>query len=78
MSEKTIRVATWPISRATENGIYLVMANTPANPNDMHAPGSSHGNSKIIDPDGNVGKEAGFLGGIASPVQLSIYLRQKE
>jgi len=51
-----------PISRATENGIYLVMANTPANPADLRAPGSSHGNSKIIHPDGNVIKEAGFFG----------------
>ena len=51
-----------PISRATENGIYLLMANTPANPDDIRAPGSSHGNSKIIHPDGNVIKEAGFFG----------------
>ncbi len=51
-----------PISRATENGIYLVMANTPANPNDIKAPGSSHGNSKIVHPNGNVIKEAGFFG----------------
>jgi len=51
-----------PISRATENGIYLVMANTPANPDNLRASGSSHGNSKIIHPDGNVIKEAGFFG----------------
>lgn len=51
-----------PISRATENGIYLVMANTPANPDNLKATGSSHGNSKIIHPDGNVIKEAGFFG----------------
>jgi omega-amidase len=50
-----------PISRATENGIYLVMANTPANKEDINAPGSSHGNSKIIHPDGNVLVEAGFF-----------------
>ena len=50
-----------PISRATENGIYLVMANTPANPNDIRSGGSSHGNSKIVHPDGNVLKEAGFF-----------------
>ena len=43
-----------PISRATENGIYLVMANTPANPDDIRAVGSSHGNSKIVHPNGNV------------------------
>ncbi len=51
-----------PISRATENGIYLVMANTPADPDDLKASGSSHGNSKIVHPDGNVIKEAGFFG----------------
>ena len=50
-----------PISRATENGIYLVMANTPANPDDIRAAGSSHGNSKIVHPNGNVLKEAGFF-----------------
>ena len=51
-----------PISRATENGIYLLMANTPANPDDLRSPGSSHGNSKIVHPDGNVTTEAGFFG----------------
>ncbi len=51
-----------PISRATENGIYLVMANTPANPDNIKAAGSSHGNSKIVHPNGNVLKEAGFFG----------------
>ncbi|MEO2006363.1 MAG: carbon-nitrogen hydrolase family protein [Candidatus Poribacteria bacterium] len=51
-----------PISRATENGIYLLMANTPADPDDLRASGSSHGNSKIIHPDGNVLTEAGFFG----------------
>ncbi len=50
-----------PISRATENGIYLVMANTPANPDDIKSPGSSHGNSKIVHPDGNVIAESGFF-----------------
>ncbi len=50
-----------PIARATENGIYLLMANTPANPDDLRAPGSSHGNSKIVHPDGNVITEAGFF-----------------
>jgi len=50
-----------PISRATENGIYLVMANTPANREDINAPGSSHGNSKIVHPDGNVLAESGFF-----------------
>ena len=50
-----------PISRAAENGIWLVMANTPADPSRMDADGQSHGNSKIIDPDGNVVREGGLL-----------------
>jgi predicted amidohydrolase len=50
-----------PIARATENGIYLVMANAPGDPADLHSPSQSHGNSKIIHPDGNVLDEAGFL-----------------
>ena len=50
-----------PISRATENGIYLVMANTPADKEDIKRPGSSHGNSKIVHPDGNVLVETGFF-----------------
>ena len=50
-----------PISRATESGIYLVMANAPANPDNIQATGSSHGNSKIVHPDGNVLAETGFF-----------------
>jgi rhamnogalacturonan endolyase len=50
-----------PISRATENGIYLVMANTPADKENINRPGSSHGNSKIVHPDGNVMVETGFF-----------------
>ena len=50
-----------PISRATENGIYLVMANAPANPQNLGSPSQSHGNSKIIHPDGNVICEAGYF-----------------
>lgn len=50
-----------PISRATENGIYLVMANTPADSDDIKSSCSSHGNSKIIHPDGNVIVESGFF-----------------
>ncbi len=62
-----------PISRATENGIYLVMANTPANPDDLRATGSSHGNSKIVHPDGNVITEAGFFGDdiVSATIDLS-------
>ena len=51
-----------PISRATENGIYLVMANAPAHANDLKSASSSHGESKVIHPDGNVMAEAGFFG----------------
>lgn len=61
-----------PISRATENGIYLVMANTPANPDDIRAPGSSHGNSKIVHPNGNVIKEAGFFGDVIVSATVDI------
>jgi predicted amidohydrolase len=50
-----------PISRATKNSIYLVMANAPADPNNMRGDSQSHGNSKIINPDGNVLCEAGFF-----------------
>jgi predicted amidohydrolase len=51
-----------PISRATENTIYLVMANAPADATNMRGDSQSHGNSKIINPDGNVLGEAGFFG----------------
>lgn len=50
-----------PISRATENGIYLVMANAPADANNIRGDSQSHGNSKIVNPDGNVLCEAGFF-----------------
>jgi predicted amidohydrolase len=50
-----------PIARATENGIFCVMANAPADPENMSAPNQSHGNSKIIHPDGNVIAEAGYF-----------------
>lgn len=50
-----------PISRATENGIYVVMANAPADARDIRRAGSSHGESKVIHPDGNVVTEAGHL-----------------
>jgi len=50
-----------PIARATENSIYLVMANAPADPNDVRRTGQSHGNSKIIHPDGTVIVEAGHF-----------------
>jgi predicted amidohydrolase len=50
-----------PIARAAENGIFLVMCNTPADAKDLHRAGTSHGNSKIIDPEGNVLAEAGYF-----------------
>ena len=50
-----------PISRATENAIYVVMSNAPADPADIDRAGSSHGESKIIHPDGNVMVEAGMF-----------------
>ena len=50
-----------PISRATENDIYVVMANAPADPLDINRAGSSHGESKIIHPNGNVIVEAGIF-----------------
>ena len=50
-----------PISRATENSIYLVMTNAPADPDNIRRAGSSHGESKVIHPDGNVLAEAGIF-----------------
>ena len=50
-----------PSARATENGIYVVMANAPADRSDIDRSGSSHGESKFIHPDGNVMSEAGFF-----------------
>jgi predicted amidohydrolase len=46
------------ISRATENMVFAVMCNSPANPDDIQAPNQSHGNSKIVDPLGNILDEA--------------------
>lgn len=50
-----------PIARATENSIFLVMANAPANADDLRSPSQSHGNSLIVHPDGNVLAEAGHF-----------------
>ena len=50
-----------PIARATENTVYVVMANAPGNADDLRSPSQSHGNSKVIHPDGNVICEAGFF-----------------
>jgi len=47
-----------PIARATENSIFCIMANAPADPKTLRG---SHGNSKIIHPDGNILVEAGHF-----------------
>lgn len=62
-----------PIARATENGIFLVMCNTPADSRNLHRRGTSHGNSKIVDPDGNVLAEAGYFdnGLVTANIDLS-------
>lgn len=46
------------ISRATENKVYSVMANSPADPNDVDRYNCSHGNSNLVDPLGNIIDEA--------------------
>lgn len=46
------------ISRATENKVYSVMANSPADPNDVERYNCSHGNSNLVDPLGNIIDEA--------------------
>lgn len=50
-----------PVARAAENDIYVVMANSPADARRLDSPSQSHGNSKIINPDGNVLCEAGHF-----------------
>ena len=50
-----------PISWATENSIYVVMANGPAHPEEVNSGASSHGESKVIHPDGNVLVEVGIF-----------------
>lgn len=46
------------MARAVENGVFIVQANAPANP-DLSG---SHGQSRIVASDGNVLKEASFFG----------------
>lgn len=45
-------------ARAVENGVYVVQANAPANPDGT----GSHGQSRIIAPDGNLIDEATIYG----------------
>ena len=49
------------ISRATENLVYSVMANAPADPENVRRGNCSHGNSKIVDEMGNIIDEAGVF-----------------
>jgi predicted amidohydrolase len=49
------------ISRAFENGIYVVKANTPADPDNLRRHGSSHGKSLIVNPEGEILQEAGHF-----------------
>jgi len=49
------------ISRATENLVYSVMSNCPADRDNIARRNCSHGNSKIVDPMGNVIDEAGVF-----------------
>jgi predicted amidohydrolase len=50
-----------PLSRATENTVFLVMCNAPADAQNLKSPSQSHGNSKIIHPDGYPLVEAGLF-----------------
>ena len=45
-------------ARAVENGVYIVHANTPARPGELDAEDASHGQSRIVSPDGNLICEA--------------------
>lgn len=47
------------MARAVENGVFIISANAPASPKDLSG---SHGQSRIVNPDGNVTKEATFFG----------------
>ena len=49
-------------ARAQENGVYIVHANAPADLANLTKDGTSHGQSRIIAPDGHVLKEASVDG----------------
>ncbi len=59
--KKLLGYRSMQISRATENLVYSVMSNSPADPHDIARHNCSHGNSKIVDPLGNVIDEAGVF-----------------
>ncbi len=66
------------ISRATESHVFGVMANAPADVENMNSSNSSHGNSKIVDPMGNVLDEAGSFEErlVTADLDLSQAIRQ--
>ena len=49
-------------ARAVENGVYIVHANAPGDAADPHRAGTSHGESRIIAPDGTIIQEASMYG----------------
>ncbi len=59
--QKLLGYRSMQIARATENFVYAVMSNSPADPQDITRHNCSHGNSKIVDPLGNVIDEAGMF-----------------
>lgn len=59
--EKLLGYRSMQISRATENFVYAVMSNSPADPLDIKRHNCSHGNSMIVDPLGNVVDQAGVF-----------------
>ncbi|HOZ49776.1 MAG TPA: nitrilase-related carbon-nitrogen hydrolase [Candidatus Hydrogenedentes bacterium] len=59
-------------ARAVENGVYLVQANTPASREDPRAPDRSHGESRIVAPDGHILVEAPVYGDAMIVADLDI------
>ncbi|GMV92742.1 MAG: hypothetical protein AMXMBFR82_25200 [Candidatus Hydrogenedentota bacterium] len=49
-------------ARAVENGVYIVHANTPARSDDWSAGDASHGQSRVVAPDGNLLAEGSMDG----------------
>ncbi len=78
MEHKLSAYRAMPIARATENSIFLIMSNAPADPKNISGGNQSHGNSKIIHPNGNVLKEAGFFedGLVAQTIDLTDATRE--
>ena len=57
--DKLLGYRSMQISRATESHVFSIMANAPADKERFGRKNSSHGNSNIVDPLGNVLDEAG-------------------